>query len=250
MIQIDDLLDALRKQLARYSLVESLFVVHSYMQYLQFNQPMPKLIEIDPAVAAKMGYERNCYEWELDLLSRQLLQHAPVAGIFSLTRWGEFANTLNLLKQLDNAISQRAGKLIDDNIFLEVGRIAYRQFPWQERPNSWRLARYYKIFGNSAVDAIVNAEIKFYVQESSIYWDWPLRGTFVRSSAIRTQSVLRQSIFPKRSSVGSCNGSRSRCPSCQSWLRLLNSATKTSYIHRIRFEYFLSFTSGWVAVIT
>ena len=165
MIQIDDLLEQVRRQLSRYSLIESLFVVFGHMQYLQFNRAVPDSIQLDPAVAAASGYDRHFYEWELDLLSRELLQHAPLTGQFSLTRWSEFASTLNLFKDVDNTISERAGRLLGENILLELGRLAYREFPWQERPNQWRLTRYYKIFGDAAVDAIIEAEIGLTAKE-------------------------------------------------------------------------------------
>lgn len=165
MIQIDDLLEQVRRQLSRYSLIESLFVVFGHMQYLQFNQPIPDGIQLDPAVAAVSGYDRKFFEWELDLLSRELLQYAPMTGRFSLTRWSEFASTLNLFKEIDNTISERTGRLLEENIFLELGRLAYREFPWQERPNHWRLTRYYKIFGDASVDAIIEAEIGLTAKE-------------------------------------------------------------------------------------
>lgn len=165
MIRIDDLLEPLKRRLSRYPLIESLAVIHAHMQHLQFGNPTPKTIELDAAVASKTGHDRNYYEWELDLLSRELLQCAPMTGSFSLSRWTEFAGTLNMLKELDNAISLRAGDLMKENILLELGRIAYREFPWQEHPNHWRLTRYYKIFGDPAVDAIINAEIGLTAKE-------------------------------------------------------------------------------------
>jgi hypothetical protein len=84
MIQIDDLLLTLRRQISRYSLVDSLFVVYAHMQHLQFGQPLPNSIEMNPEVASKKGYERGIFEWELDLLTRELLQYAPLFGISNL----------------------------------------------------------------------------------------------------------------------------------------------------------------------
>jgi hypothetical protein len=159
MIQTNDLFEEIRQKLSRYSLIESLFVVYAHMQYLQFGQRLPDTVEIHPDVAAKSGYDRNYYEWELDLLSRELLQYAPMSGQFSLTRWNEFAGTLDFFRQIDETISQLAGKLLQENILLELGRNAHRTFPWQEKPNHWRIIRYYKIFSDPAVDTIIRAEI-------------------------------------------------------------------------------------------
>ena len=164
-VRIEDLLCRLRARLSRYSLIESLWVIYCHIQYLQFDKRVPEGIEMDPAVVAAVGYGRNYYEWELDLLSRALLQYAPLAGRFSLTRWDEFAGTVNLLKDMDNEISGRMGELLRHNIFLELNRIAFRQFHWQERPNSWLLIRYYKIFGAPALNEILEATIGLTARE-------------------------------------------------------------------------------------
>src|ERR1700733_14766463 len=159
MVRIDGLDEPLRLQLSRYSLIDSLYVIYAYVQYLQFRQPLPTDIEVDQRVVGGQRHDKPFHEWELDLLSRQLLQHARMAGKFSLRRWNEFANTVNSLKALEDAISERTGTLLRDNILLELGRLAYRQFPWQERPNARRLVRYYKIFNDPEVDKIIQSEM-------------------------------------------------------------------------------------------
>jgi|SRR6185312_5450857 len=81
MIQIDDLLEPVRRQLSRYWLIESLFVVSGHMQYLQFGQAVPASIQLDPAVAAASGYDRKYYEWEAadadDLMTPPLTPRCP-----------------------------------------------------------------------------------------------------------------------------------------------------------------------------
>ena len=167
MIRIDDLLEPLQKQFSRYPLIESLFVVHAYMQHLQFGNPMPDAIEMDATVASKTGYDRNYYEWELDLLALELLRHAPMLARFSLTRWSEFANTLNMLEGIGQRyLVARRRSNERQHLCWSWGRIAYREFPWQEHPNHWRLTRYYKIFfSDPAVDSIISAEIGLTARE-------------------------------------------------------------------------------------
>jgi hypothetical protein len=164
-MDIEDLLEQLRVRLSRYSLIDSLRVVYHYIQYLQFGSAMPEGIEIEPSIAAASGYDRHYYEWELDLLSRELLQYAPMGGQFSLTRWNEFAGTVDLLKHIDNEIAIRGGAFFQENIFREVNRIAFREFPWQERPNNWRLIRYYKIFGAPSLDRVLRDQIGLSAQQ-------------------------------------------------------------------------------------
>jgi len=142
----------------RYSCVDSLLVLHAYIQNLQFDQPMPAQIQVDRSVVKAKRYDKGYFEWELDLLSRELIQHAPMAGRYTLRNWAEFADTLNAIKHLENEISGRTGKLLQKYILVELGRIAYRQFHWQQKPKATTLSRYYKIFGQPELAAIVERE--------------------------------------------------------------------------------------------
>ena len=182
MVYVEDIFPPFRDQLTRYSCVDSLLVVHAYIQNLQFNRPMPDGIQVDPVVARAQGYEKHYFEWELDLLSRELIQHAPLSGRHTLRNWGEFANTLNALKDIEGAVSRRTGELLRRNILIEMGRNAYRQFHWQRKPDAATLARYYKIFGQAGLDAIIEREIGLTARELYIV-GMALTGHFLNSGA-------------------------------------------------------------------
>jgi len=148
VIDIRDLHADLRKQLLRYPLVESLLVIYNYVQNLQFNRPIDASIEIDTRIAKAPKIHKGYYEWDLDILCRELLQHAPIHGLFSLSRWAEYSATINALRKLENQIAERMGDALAKNILMELGRIAHHQFPWQTPPNNRTLTRYYKIFSH------------------------------------------------------------------------------------------------------
>jgi hypothetical protein len=165
MVAIDDLYEPLARQLSRYGLIESLAIIHAYVQNLQNQTQIPPQIELNAEVAAKHGREKGYYEWELELLSRELLAYGNMHGLYSLSRWNEFSTTINTLKALENNISERTGDLLGRNIFLELARIAHRQFPWQTSPNSRTLTRYYKIFSSPALDTLIQRTVGLTTRE-------------------------------------------------------------------------------------
>ena len=165
MIEISDLYRPLGQQLARYSLIDSLAVIHAYSQNLQNGSSIPSQVEVNAEVRTKKGREKGFFEWELDLIARESLAAGNMYGRFSLRSWAEFSTTINCLKELENSISERTGDFLGRNIFLELARIAHRQFPWQSSPNSRTLTRYYKIFSAPGLDHLVQSAIGVTTQE-------------------------------------------------------------------------------------
>jgi hypothetical protein len=157
-----DLYTPLQDILLRQALVPSLNVIWAWMQHLEFGQEFPPYIEVHPSVRlARAGPEKGVYQWELAVLARELLAVAPInEGRTDLRSWKEFSDTLNGLKNLDNAISQRYEKLFRERIFFEMFRIAHQQFWWQRtmRLDS-DVTRYLKIFGQPALDGILQAHV-------------------------------------------------------------------------------------------
>ena len=164
-IDIRDLYEPLRQRCRRYPVLDSLAVIHAYMQYLQFKQPLSPQIEIDETVNKTKQPGKHFYEWELEMLAREIVINAPMQAAHSLSRWHEFSTTVNLLKEFENNISERTGPLLEKNILLELYRIAHQQFPWQHHPSSKTLTRYFKIFGDPPMDAIVSASLGISAKE-------------------------------------------------------------------------------------
>ncbi len=154
-----DLYKPLRNHLRRQSLLQSLGAVRAYLQNFQFGQEFPRDIEVDRSIRfARSVPERGVFEWELEILAKEIILNSPDQGGIDLRRWSEFATAVNNLKHLENALSQRYHHLVGPNILVELYRISHRQFHWQVRPNQVVLTRYYKIFGHPKMDALLTRE--------------------------------------------------------------------------------------------
>lgn len=150
----------LRNHLRQYALFPSLRVIWAYMQHLQFKAKMPDDIQFDPAVLLSPNRMTYIVEWELAILAKELILHAPPHSPLDFRSWNSFSASINKIKDLDNNISkdQHYGKLVGEKILLHVYRLAHQQFHWQRKPNGNHLARYFKIFSHPEVDPIIEAE--------------------------------------------------------------------------------------------
>lgn len=82
----------------------------------------------------------------------------------SLRIWKWFAQTINALRDLENEIYGVHRN--EGHIFIEMTRIAHRQFAWQtSRPSDVLLTRYYKIFSDPGIDDIVQSRLGLSVRE-------------------------------------------------------------------------------------
>lgn len=118
---------------------------------------MPLSPDLNVPLEARMAGVRRphpyFHEWELSLLAKELIINSAEKGDRSLSNFAELASVLNSIKNLENDITGKY-PLIGDDILLEVYRIAHRQFPWQTKPNSAGLVRYFKIFSNPALSTV------------------------------------------------------------------------------------------------
>jgi hypothetical protein len=147
----------LRNHLAKISIEESFFVIWSYVQHLQFNNKISSEIEVISKFINNDRIQkiRMCAEWEIETLMREIIINSrnDIYAEKSLRKWSYFAGAINKLKDIENDIS---GIFINqDNILIELFRIAHRQFPWQMRPNMEYLTRYYKIFSYGGLAKIL-----------------------------------------------------------------------------------------------
>lgn len=96
---------------------------------------LPKTIP-DGAISAKMPSEFSVHKWEIETLANELMT-VPKAkpkknGPTRTLRWDHFGaatDCVNWLRKLEN-VEYRVQKKRED-IFIEMGRIAARQFDWQ-----------------------------------------------------------------------------------------------------------------------
>jgi len=165
--QIFELYKPLRNHLRQVSLQESLYVLWAYIQYLQFDKLLPSDITgVPPEILlAENKIGKRFYEWELEVLIREVIINSQEGdfGTESLRKWNYFSGAVNKLKELEDEIDK---KFIDKtNVLLELHRIGHRQFPWQSKPNREYITRYFKIFGCSSLDTIIQNVIGLSTQE-------------------------------------------------------------------------------------
>lgn len=167
MAAVFDYYKPLRNHLRQVELVDSLSVIRAYIQHLQFNEQIPKDIEVAPYfLMAKNWIEKKVFPWELETLAREIIINSPESNsvLFSKTlkKWSYFSSAVNKLKDLENNISKLYPK---KNILLELYRVAHREFPWQSRPDTIWLTRYLKIFRHKELDKIIKRVIGVNLKE-------------------------------------------------------------------------------------
>ncbi len=157
----------LRNHLRQVNTLESLSVLRAYVQHLQFGENIPRDIELSHEfISATNWLEKYVYEWELDILAKEIIANGQdYGGTKSLKSWKYFRGAINKLKDLENNIAIEYRDFFQQNILLELHRIAHRQFPWQTRPNAIQMVRYYKIFSNHDIDAIIQRVVGLTTKE-------------------------------------------------------------------------------------
>jgi len=184
--RVYELYKPLRNHLRKLKLDDSLYVIWSYIQHLQFRgfsiptneiEVIPKFLNAD--YIQKL---RWCSPWEIETLTREIiLNSSEFSSDKTIAKWNYFANTINKLKELENKIS---GLYINqDNILIELFRIAHRQFLWQTGPSNKFLVRYYKIFSSPDLNKIIEKTVGLSVK--SLYSvGMMFIGAYLKSPAI------------------------------------------------------------------
>lgn len=149
----------LRNHLRSANLDESLYVIWAYAQHFAYDHLLPSDIEVSiDFIEAKGWVDKKFFPWELEILLREvLLNSKPFNGSKSLRQWSYMRGSINKLKELEDNISEiyAEGKYI----FVELFRIAHRQFPWQRRISNDLIIRYYKIFSTPDLQNLIEEEV-------------------------------------------------------------------------------------------
>lgn len=150
----------LRNYLRNFPLLKSLYVVRAYEQHLQFDQPFPSDIRVAVEFREAKGREgKNIFEWELDILARELVLNAPDFSYNTLTQWSSFSTAINLIRELCNSVAASYPEMYQSNVLIELYRAAHNQFPWQRGITRGTVLRYFKIFGTDTFDHILKSRL-------------------------------------------------------------------------------------------
>ncbi|HUD44953.1 MAG TPA: hypothetical protein VMR41_05390 [Patescibacteria group bacterium] len=146
----------LRNHLRQLSLPESLYTLWAFSELSQFNRQLPSDIENPQRLMDKseMMFKGHVHPWEIELLTKEVIINAGETGLKSLRKWNYFSSAVNKLKELEGYISEVY--ISQDNVLLEINRIAHRQFPWQSLfPQPKLITRYFTIFSQPDLNQIV-----------------------------------------------------------------------------------------------
>ncbi|WP_350049802.1 hypothetical protein [Marivibrio sp.] len=143
--------------------MDSLAVVRAYIQYLHFNQPVPRDIEFPKFREKEVWTKKGFFPWELELLAKELILHAQPRGKYDLRKWHDFAAAINRIKNLEDSISGES--INQDNVLHELSRIAHRQFHWQHPPDAGMISRYYRIFAREGLAELIERKIGLEVKD-------------------------------------------------------------------------------------
>lgn len=127
---------------------DSLEVIWAYAQFLQVADfRIPRGIEVSQQFLDANPHQAILAEWTLEHLAREIIRHAdeePRRGQ-SLRQWAMLAAAANALRDLEGEIY--ATLVGAGRIWLEMMRVAHRQFTWQQFRFGWKpMIRYYKVF--------------------------------------------------------------------------------------------------------
>ena len=157
----------LKEQIQRLSLIDSLYVIWAYCENIQPNNlPLPRDISAPDKFKSAIGREgKQIYEWELELLLREVVVHSKrdEKGGESLKDWNVMFNAINIIKSLNISITDKY--VNSDNALNEMARLVYRQFPWQLSFSQRDLIRHYLIYSKTNIDNLVKDKIGLCVQD-------------------------------------------------------------------------------------
>lgn len=165
----------IRNHLRRVSIENAFFVIWAYSNLFQFKNKIPPEIEVAIELLNNIDFPaRGLYEWELMLLSREVIMNGvdnPIYATRSFSRWSYFSRAINKIKEFENKVWPLTGD--EKSVMKEMGRIARRQFPWQIKPNATLFFRYHRIYNNPRLSKIIEKHIGLSVST------WYITGTAI-----------------------------------------------------------------------
>lgn len=158
----------LRNHLKKCEVAYSLEVIRLYAQNLQFNGNFPDYVEVSTEFLQKDHTQKTRFisEWNLEILAKEVIVNSPISewGAKTFRQWAYFIGAINKLKDIEGRIAK--DYINTSNIIRELERMAHGQFGWQiGRPNAEMMARYYRIYSNPEMDALIKSTIGLTTKE-------------------------------------------------------------------------------------
>lgn len=147
----------LRNYLRGFDLWSGLGATYNYMQYLQFGSVLPQQLLTPKLRMGASNISAGLYGHLVELLLRELILNAMPRGGKPFNTAPVAFKAMNLIHKADGA-SWGTHSSRSDDILLQLSRIAFKQFPWQDPPTNASLARYYALYSHPLVAPMVETE--------------------------------------------------------------------------------------------
>ena len=148
-----------RNQIRNYNLLDSLYVIWGYSRNFTFDLPFPSDIELpagfNPNDELNNRRYRGLPEFEQEFLMKEFILNCdPNLTSKSLKSKSNLSKLVNYLRRDFNDTVDKHFTIAGD-FMLEFNRMAHRQFNWQVGYNTNVIFRYYKVYSDVEVAAIV-----------------------------------------------------------------------------------------------
>lgn len=139
----------------------ALLQIFQFFQNIQYNKPLPKqFCHLNPRGVCSL--KDVVFQWELDILAREVILHAGSGGTKSLFSINDFITVIrHIRKAQDKQIEGRLPVMI----YQELHRLFQQQFPWQSKGVELRLSRYLRIYRNPEVETLLVEQTGLTVQK-------------------------------------------------------------------------------------
>lgn len=143
----------LRNYLRSYNCVSFLQAIWFLSNHLEFKGRLPPYLASANPKGLKDRLGLGFFLWELDTLAREVILHCEPRFGKQVSKWGDVAKAINLLKK-----AEEVGSTVDERtVISEVSRIAHRQFHWQQGVSHTDLTRTRKIYRSEGMNDIVRS---------------------------------------------------------------------------------------------
>ncbi len=154
----------LRNLISQFNVIESLYFIWTFSRNYTFNKEFPRnnewarRVNLDGLDKFERQMAIKVIDHDLEYLAKVILLYGDIAPSSKKIVEYRYSNNVFVLY---SRLFQTADKnyVNTNNILMEFHRIAHRQFVWQKGYSGQEVYRYYKIYGNPEVSAIVENKL-------------------------------------------------------------------------------------------
>lgn len=159
-----------RNKLAKFNVLDSLYLIWGYSRNYTFDQEFPRDIErpfgFNPFEEDLFARKyKGVFDHELEFLQKEIILNCDIAQTkYTLRHQLHFSKLMNYLR---STLNEDIDKLYtaQDNFLLEFNRIAHRQFKWQLGYGRESIFRYYQIYSDKALSEIIQKRFQLTPQQ-------------------------------------------------------------------------------------